>query len=180
MSIVVQPEIRVHVIQGECRISADPQVLLTTTLGSCIAACIHDPVARVGGMNHFLLPEGDGVSGPMASRYGAYAMESLINELLKAGAVRRRLEAKLFGGGRLTDSSIDIGQKNAAFATAFLSREGVEEAPGSLGGEYARRIQFWPHSGRVRQLTLARRSEAVPVRPERLRRLDTHGGLELF
>jgi chemotaxis protein CheD len=172
-------EICVHVIQGDCRVSADPRVLLTTTLGSCVAACIYDPVARVGGMNHFLLPEGESI-GPTAVRYGAYAMEVLINDVLKAGGIRRRLEAKLFGGGRLTDSSIDIGGKNAAFASSFLDREGVREEPGSIGGEFARRIQFWPATGRIRQLTLARRSEAVPLRPERLERLDTHGALELF
>jgi chemotaxis protein CheD len=173
-------EQRIHIIQGDCRVSGRPEVLLTTTLGSCVAACIHDPVAQVGGMNHFLLPEGDRTGLTAASRYGAYAMELLVNELLKAGAVRRRLQAKLFGGARLTGSSIDIGGQNADFAAAFLSREGVRQEPGSLGGEFARRIQFWPASGRVRQLTLARRADRVPLRPERLQKLDAHGGLELF
>jgi chemotaxis protein CheD len=173
-------ERRIHLVQGDCRISADPNVLMTTTLGSCVAACIYDPAARVGGMNHFLLPDGEEVGGAAAARYGAYAMELLVNDLLKAGALRSRLEAKLFGGGRLTDSSIEIGEKNARFASSFLAREGVHEEPGSLGGEFARRIQFWPATGRIRQLTLARRFQAVPLRPERIRRLETHGGLELF
>ena len=94
------PATRVHVGQGEHYVTADPTVMLTTILGSCVAMCLRDPVAGVGGMNHFLLPEGSG-SGPEAGRrYGAYAMEVLINDCLKRGARRDRLEAKLFGGER--------------------------------------------------------------------------------
>jgi hypothetical protein len=78
--------------------------MLTTVLGSCVAACLRDPVAGVGGMNHFLLPDGAGAGTDAGRRYGAYAMELLINELIKAGARRERLEAKLFGGGRMFDA----------------------------------------------------------------------------
>src|SRR5580692_5502055 len=94
---------RIHLIQGDCRVTADPEVIMTTVLGSCIATCMRDPVAMVGGMNHFLLPEGQGTDRPTSMRYGAHAMELLVNALLTLGARRERLEAKLFGGARMTD-----------------------------------------------------------------------------
>jgi chemotaxis protein CheD len=144
----------IHVVQGECRTSADPNVVLTTTLGSCIAACMHDPVAAIGGMNHFLLPEEQGAEQSISMRYGAYAMELLVNGLMRAGARRDRLQTKLFGGGRLSDGLTDIGERNAAFAEEFLAREGLAFTGGSLRGRHARRIQFWPATGRARQLAL--------------------------
>ena len=164
-------EHRIHLIQGDCRVTRDPLVVLTTTLGSCVSACIRDPLAGVGGMNHFLLPDGEGLHGREAIRYGAYAMALLVNGLLKSGARRERLEAKLFGGARLSEGLADVGGKNAAYAEAFLARESIRCAGGSVGGRLARRIQFWPASGRALQLSLARspqtlgegrRSEAEP------------------
>jgi len=95
-------EKRVRVIQGEYRVSDDPDVVLTTILGSCVAACLRDPHARVGGMNHFLLPgRADCPSAQEAERYGVHLMELLVNGLLQRGAKRQRLEAKLFGGARI-------------------------------------------------------------------------------
>lgn len=173
------PERRVHLIQGECRVSADPAVVLATTLGSCVAACIHDPVARVGGMNHFLLPESPDAEGLVSLRYGAFAMELLINGLLSKGARRERMQAKLFGGGRLSDGLADIGEKNSAFARGFLAREGIPFAGGSLGGGRARRVQFWPVSGRARQLVLAR-GDALLFQPKPSGETDDHGAVELF
>ena len=121
--------IKVHVTQGESHVTTDPQVVMTTVLGSCIAACIRDPQAGVGGMNHFLLPDaGDGRGGD-AVRYGAYAMELLINDLLKKGARRERLEAKIFGGAKLFDGLSDVGASNSAFAERFL-REKIYRLPG--------------------------------------------------
>ena len=143
-----------HVIQGEFRISRDVNVVLATTLGSCVAACLRDAIAGVGGMNHFLLPQGDGFEGPFAQRYGAYAMELLINALLRSGARRERLEVKLFGGARLSDSLPDVGAQNIVFAERFLEREGIALGRGCVGGRHARRLQFWPATGRVRQLAL--------------------------
>jgi chemotaxis protein CheD len=157
------PERRIHLVQGECRVTDDAGVILATTLGSCIAACIRDPVAGVGGMNHFLLPESS--EGLVSLRYGAFAMELLVNGLLSKGGRRERMEAKLFGGGRLSDSLTDVGEKNAAFARAFLEREGIALMGGSLGGSQARRIQFWPVSGRARQQTLAR-TDALLFQPK--------------
>lgn len=130
---------------------------ITTVLGSCISACIRDPQARIGGMNHFMLPE-DGPArrsawtegpGGLATRYGCYAMESLINELMKLGARRERLEVKLFGGGKILSSMSDVGGKNIAFAKSFLALEGLTIAAQDVGGGHPRRIMYFPTTGIV-------------------------------
>lgn len=144
----------VPLIQGEYKFSGDPSVCYSTILGSCVATCLHDPVAEIGGMNHFLLPGGGGGASDSVS-YGVYAMELLINALLKRGATRERLEAKLFGGARMMGGLSDIGSQNAQFARDFLRRENIRIVGDSLGGDRARRVQFWPASGRARQLLVA-------------------------
>jgi chemotaxis protein CheD len=147
-----------HVIQGEHAVSADPDMLLTTVLGSCVAACLHDPDRGVGGMNHFLLADSaDGARvADEAMRYGAYAMEVLINDLMKRGARRERLEAKIFGGAKMIDALHDVGAANAAFARRFLADEGIPVIAASLGGRSARRLEFWPATGRARQREVER------------------------
>ena len=140
----------VQIMQGNSYISADPGELLTTILGSCVAACIRDPVARVGGMNHFLLPEGSGPDSS-AQRFGVNAMEILINGILSRGGDRRRLEAKLFGGANVIPALSNVGTRNAEFAHRFLADEGIPVIGGDVGGTHPRRIQFWPVSGRARQ-----------------------------
>jgi len=153
---------RIHIVQGEHHVSDDRDVVLTTILGSCIAACIRDPVAGVGGMNHFLLPGGLAQgSERVAQRYGVHAMELLVNAILARGARRERLEAKLFGGGRLIDGLSDIGGQNADFALRYLAAEGIRHIGGSLRGEHGRKVQFWPVSGRARQSLMGR--EGVKV-----------------
>lgn len=143
-------ERRRHLVQGEFAVSAEPALCLTTLLGSCVAACLWDADAGVGGMNHFLLPEApEGATGDR--RYGVQSMELLINDLLKRGARRDRLSAKVFGGARMTDALADIGRRNADFVQVFLKDEAIPIRNASLGGDVARRIQFWPASGRVRQ-----------------------------
>lgn len=183
MSRIEGPWRRVHLIQGEAKVDSDPKVVMTTLLGSCVAACMRDPGAGVGGMNHFLLP-GDGGSGSVQSEsYGLYLMEVLVNGLLKKGARRHALEAKLFGGARTVGGLSDIGAKNAAFARKFLEMEGIAYSGGDLGGEQGRRIEYWPHSGRARQVlmekTIASREPVfttpVPMPPQ-----STGGDLELF
>jgi chemotaxis protein CheD len=139
---------RVHVGQGERFVSGEADVMLSTILGSCVAACIRDPQAGVGGMNHFLLPAGGGAD-ENNSRYGANAMELLINEILKAGGRRERLAAKLFGGARMFDDLRGIGDDNAAFAQKFLGDEGIRVEATSLGGRAARRVHYWPATGKV-------------------------------
>lgn len=150
---------KVHVIQGEHAVSSDAVVSMTTILGSCVAACIYDPERGVGGMNHFLLADDGG--GEAAMRYGAYAMEVLINDLLKAGASRERLQAKLFGGAKMLDRLSDIGAGNAAFARRFLANEDISVVSESLGGRSARRVEFWPVGGRARQREVDRRVDPV-------------------
>lgn len=149
---------RIHVVQGEYAVSDDPNMMMGTILGSCVAACVRDPVAGVGGMNHFLLPgDKEGAArgeGHQALRYGVQSMELLLNALYRMGARRERLEVKLFGGARVIDGLSDVGQQNAAFAERFLKAEGIALMGGSLRGEQARRVQFWPVSGRVRQMAL--------------------------
>jgi chemotaxis protein CheD len=175
-------EVRIHVIQGDQYVTSSPNVMLTTILGSCVAACMRDPVARVGGMNHFLLP-GGGSRGDDSQRFGVHAMELLVNALLREGARRDRLDAKLFGGGRMLRGLTDVGEMNAAFATDFLQREGIRSTGGSLRGDLGRRVQFWPVSGRARQTTLqpAERVAIDKVARSRAPVLAPAGGdLELF
>jgi chemotaxis protein CheD len=173
-----------HVGQGEHHVSADRDVVITTILGSCIAACIRDPQAGLGGMNHFLLPEGDGdTDTDVARRYGVNAMERLINCLLAAGARRNRLEAKLFGGASLFDRLRNIGAENAAFAHRFLQAEGIAVIGGDTGGHCARRVRFWPATGQAQQRLLTDADPGVFVRERTLAApppaADT-GDLELF
>ena len=168
-----------HVIQGEQCVSEDPQEVLATLLGSCVAACLHDPVAGIGGMNHFLLP-GDAGGGERshAERYGVHAMELLVNALLARGATRSRLEAKLFGGASTMQGLSDIGAMNAAFAKRFLQRETIRITSECLGGARGRRIQYWPVSGRARRIFMSVAEPVPAARPPRP--VPTAGALELF
>jgi chemotaxis protein CheD len=170
-------EQRVHVGQGEHFITSDPNVVLSTILGSCVAMCLRDPLAGVGGMNHFLLPEGAGAGTDAGRRYGAYAMELLINDLLKAGGRRERLEAKLFGGGRMFNGLRDVGRANADFAERFLRDEDIPVVGGSLRGEGGRRLHYWPVSGRALQRAV---TDTVAPRPMPVAPPVETGALELF
>ena len=181
-------EKKINIVQGEHRVDSDPRTVLTTILGSCIAACIWDGTAQIGGMNHFLLPGDDAElktrtpSGD-AMRFGVHAMELLVNGLLRRGAQRSRLQAKLFGGARMIKGLTDIGELNASFAERFLRAEGIAMVGGSLRGEQGRRIQFWPVSGRARQVLLAKETESI-LQAERSRPLPalapSQGVVELF
>lgn len=148
-------------MQGEFRVSGDPSVVLTTLLGSCVATCMFDPVARVGGMNHFLLATAPG-NGDRSERYGLHAMEMLINGLMKTGARKDRLQAKLFGGAAMEGRMAHIGRENTRFATEFLDREGIACLASSLGGCQGRRLRFAPTTGAVRQLLM---DDPPPLRP---------------
>lgn len=176
-----QSELRkVHVIQGEFHVSDEADLVLTTILGSCVAACIRDPVVGIGGMNHFLLP---GETGGEGLRYGVQSMELLVNALLRRGARRDRLEVKLFGGARLIEGLTDVGSQNAAFAERFVRDEGLQAAGGSLRGQHARRIQYWPVSGRARQVLLEAADSRIfaAERPKVVARTpEQSGALELF
>lgn len=157
---------RRHITQGEYGVGIGDNGSITTILGSCIAACLYDPEGRFGGMNHFLVPEAGG-SFTHAASFGVNAMELLINDLIKQGAARHRLKAKVFGGARMIAGLSDVGARNGAFMMDFLRREAIECTGHSLGGEQARRVEFWPESGRARQKFLGEGvvRDVVPVTP---------------
>jgi chemotaxis protein CheD len=142
----------VKVLPGEYFVH-DEDILITTTLGSCIAACIWDRDRRIGGMNHFMLPEGSGDSG----RYGSYAMELLINELLKKGASRMTLEAKIFGGGAVINgmNSINVGERNTKFVIDYLQTERIPIVSRDVLEIYPRKVCFLPASGKAMVKRLA-------------------------
>jgi len=146
---------KIHIIQGEFNVTDDPDVVLSTILGSCVAACMRDPVAGVGGMNHFLLPGEANGSGGEAARYGVHLMELLINGLLKKGARRERLEAKIIGGAKTIAGFSNVGEKNAEFAQQFLSDEGIRIVGSNTGGDVGRKLEYYPVSGRARQYPLS-------------------------
>lgn len=151
------------VVQGGFEIGRHPDDVITTILGSCVATCLHDPVAGIGGLNHFLLPDSR-ASDRAEHRYGLNLMELLINALLKHGARRDRLEAKLFGGAEITRGLTNAGEVNRAFARRFLADEGIPCVSESLGGTQARRVRFWPTSGRAQQMLLSA-DVALPSAP---------------
>jgi chemotaxis protein CheD len=141
------------ILPGEFFVSVDPMIVYTV-LGSCVSACIRDPVVGVGGMNHFMLPapkehqSGDAWGGE-STRYGSYAMESLINEILKRGGLRHRLEVKLFGGGKIYEGNIDIGANNVAWVLDYLKTEGFQAEKSDVGDVYPRKLYYFTDSGRV-------------------------------
>ncbi len=140
-----------NVLQGDFDVSNESKVYFSTILGSCVAVCLHDPVNRVGGMNHILLPGLEGAGGGH-SRYGVHLMELLINGVLRVGGKKSELVAKVFGAGQVASHNSDVGKKNAAFVKSFLSAEGILCVSESLGGSKARKVQFVPSSGLARQL----------------------------
>lgn len=127
-------------------------MMIVTVLGSCVSACVRDPKSRIGGMNHFMLPEHGGNSdSPLSAsaRYGAYAMEILINQMIKLGAQREYLEVKVFGAGKVLAGMGDVGQRNAHFVREYLKFEGIRLMAEDLGGIHPRKVYFFPHTGRV-------------------------------
>ena len=175
-------------LPGEFYVTGSNMVLVTV-LGSCVSACIRDARTGVGGMNHFMLPEGgnaDEVANASA-RYGTYAMEVLINTILKQGARRDNLEAKVFGGGNVLEglTVANVGPRNAAFVRAFLKTEGIPLRAHDLEDIYPRKVYFFPRTGRamVRKLKGASDTGLIAREREYGRRLVTQpaaGAVELF
>lgn len=170
---------------GEVFASREPTII-KTLLGSCVAVCLWDPVARVGGMNHFLLPRALQESTDDPARFGVHAMDLLICEMLKAGADRMRLRAKVFGGAHVLAIAEDedgVPSQNITFALEFLKREGFKLTGSDLGGYLPRRVHFQSDSGRgfvqrvasataLSRLTASEQQQAVS-KPD-------YGGVELF
>lgn len=164
--------------------------MITTVLGSCISACIRDPYASVGGMNHFMLPMSKDQSllkskDSTAARYGNFAMEQLINEILKHGGERHNLEVKLFGGGRVLSHMTDVGRRNIDFALDYMKLEGLKLISKDLGDLYPRKVQYDPLTGKVRMkklrtmhnITVADREEAYM---HEIEDKPAEGDIELF
>ena len=144
------------ILPGEYFVTTEDEVV-TTVLGSCVSACIRDTTLGCGGMNHFMLPEDQSVNGhawttginSLATRFGSYAMESLINEIMKLGARRERLEVKVVGGGKIMAGMMDVGAKNIEFVREYLRTEGMPIAGEDLGDIYPRRVIYSPRTGKV-------------------------------
>ncbi|WP_407493474.1 chemotaxis protein CheD [Pseudooceanicola sp. MF1-13] len=163
------------ITQGEFAVSNTPGEQISTILGSCVATCLWDDEAHVGGMNHILVAQTN-VGGILSDFAGVNAMELLINGLVRRGADRSRLKAKVFGGAKMVAGLSDIGGKNGAFVLEFLKREGIDCLGHSLGGTAARHIKFFPAEGRVMQkLVAATEAKEQPVRAE-----PERNGVELF
>jgi chemotaxis protein CheD len=170
--------------------ATDKDIVLVTVLGSCVSACIRDTRTGVGGMNHFMLPRnGQETVGPvsMPARYGMYAMEVLINQLIKMGSRREHLEAKVFGGANVLHALImnNIGEANADFVTEYLHNEGIRVTAKDMLGKYPRKVYFFPASGKVlvkkirdiHNHTILERENEYSTR---LRNLIVGGDAELF
>ncbi|TCL08235.1 chemotaxis protein CheD [Shimia isoporae] len=172
-------------LQGDVQVSTDPELVITTMLGSCVAACMWDEVAGIGGMNHFLLP-GNDPNSQGAVKEGVHAMELLVNGLIQAGASRDRMKVKLLGGSKMFNSRIDIGAKNAEFAMWFVRNEGFELVDCCLGGQRGRNIRFWPVGGRIQRRFMNESSsvmEETSRASERRRAVkhdDNSGEVQLF
>jgi chemotaxis protein CheD len=171
---------------GEHYVTSRPDELIVTVLGSCIAACIRDPRAGVGGMNHFMLPESaTGNWGPVSAslRFGNFAMERLINDILRRGGQRARLEVKIFGGAAMLATGAAIGDQNADFVEAYLKLENMPIAARHLRGMRARKLRYSPLTGKVMMLELAE-AEAVADTERcflgRAARAPEAGSVELF
>lgn len=180
-AVAPSPEVvRVTIVQGQAKASTDPRVEMSTILGSCVATCLFDPIARVGGMNHFLLaePPVHVRNEAFDSDYGLFLMELLINEMLSLGAIKSRLRARLYGGANLNPDLSPIGTANAAFARQFLERENIPKVFEDLEGTQARRIQFRPVSGQVRARLVP--SDVAPTEKPLGRPQSALGTVELF
>jgi chemotaxis protein CheD len=154
----------VKVLPGEYFVDSE-DILIMTTLGSCIAACLWDRNARVGGLNHFMLPSGSGDSG----RYGAYAMELLINQMMKRGASRSSLEAKVFGGGQVIAGmeTMNVGERNTSFVLDYLKAERIPVIAKDVLDIYPRKVCFLPASGKAMVKRLAATAAATVQAQER-------------
>ncbi|MDX8398490.1 MAG: chemoreceptor glutamine deamidase CheD [Mariprofundaceae bacterium] len=145
----------VKLLPGEYYVSAQPEVIVTV-LGSCVSACIRDRVFGIGGMNHFMLPLHHderpqwGSSDVSAmTRFGNYAMEHMIHDILRHGGLKKNLEIKLFGGGRINQGQMDVGKTNIHFVQNYLQEEGLNVSGHDLGGDIPRKVYYFPKTGRV-------------------------------
>lgn len=174
-----------QVLPGEFYVTRSAEVI-ATTLGSCVSTCIRDPILGLGGLNHFMLPEEprNDVGGG-AMRYGYFAVERLINVLVKHGARRENLEIKIFGGGKVIPGMSDVGRANIEFVRKYFETELLDVVAEDVGGGYARRLRYYPETGRalVKRLPTGEATEVARNEKELKARLSLRppvGEVELF
>ena len=179
----------IKILPGQCY-AAQRDVVIVTVLGSCVSACLWDSAARIGGMNHFMLPGTARASGDVVSvsaRLGVYAMELLLNQVVKLGAVRAKLVAKVFGGGKVLDGmdTLNVGDQNGEFVLEFLREEGIPVVAKDLYDVWPRKVYFFPNTGKVLVKKLRSLSNDTVGRREhdyleRINQVATSGDFELF
>ncbi len=172
-------------VVGECVVSQEPDVVITTTLGSCIATCLFDSEFGIGGMNHFLLADSPDDRLSASARYGSAAMEQLINRLLSRTGRRDRLRAKIFGGGAISGFNNTVGNNNIEFVMNYLALEGIPAIGWDVGGTQARGLRFFPVGGRTQRRLLGSAGTSDVILSEvsyaeKLRSTRIEGTIELF
>lgn len=174
----------VKVLPGEYFVAREPLAIMTV-LGSCIAACLWDSRMCIGGMNHFMLPEGD--SGDASGRYGSYAMELLINEMMKLGARRETLLAKIFGGGQVMANftAMNVGERNTRFVQDYLATERIPVVSEDVLDIYPRKVVFFPVTGKAMVKRLAHAHPETMAQETRgnaatVARATSGGSVDLF
>jgi chemotaxis protein CheD len=176
------------ILPGEYFVSDVPAIVYTV-LGSCVSACIRDPVSGVGGMNHFMLPvpkgEGRSDSWGESARYGSYAMEMLINETLKRGGLKMRLEVKIFGGAKIFDGRMDVGAGNVSWVIDYIAREGLNLVNSDVGDVYPRKLYYFTQTGKILMKRLERlKNRTIHDREkqylESLQKKEVEGDVTLF
>ena len=180
------------ILPGEFYVSKIDEIIVTV-LGSCISACIHDTKKKVGGMNHFMLPEqcahhsSDWSSGGgLETRYGNWAMEYLVNELIKLGARRENMEVKIFGGGQIIDGMTDIGERNIGFVREFIANEKLKLVAEDVGSTHPRKVVYFPYTGvaKLKKLDRTRDKSLVGMEKEYSKKISTKqeqkNDIELF
>lgn len=177
-------ERRLTVIQGDYAVNGDEGLVITTVLGSCVAVCLHDPKMMLSGMNHFLLAEplpGHVTDASALERYGAFAMEQLINSMIKKGANRRSMRAHIYGGASMHGNMSDIGRSNARFARDFLDCDQIVVTKEDVGGAFARRVEMRARNGQIRchHISMAQET-AAPIFAKKPPPRHDVGDVELF
>ncbi len=178
----------VKLYTGDCYVTAESRELLVTILGSCVAVCARDPIAKVGGMNHILLPGTGSIklnNTTGSTRYGAFAMEKLINGLIKLGGRKSRIETKIFGGSQVMRNDSMIGNRNIKFVEEYLHNESIPILAKDVGGDLPRRIHYFPDTGKVRLRRLRRKDDLRIAAKERefvqtKVASDSSGEIEIF
>lgn len=175
-----------NIFSGEYYVTEGPKEMICTILGSCVAVCVHDPIAKVSGMNHFLLPGNE--EAPFSPKYGIFAMEYMINEVLKRGGLKKRLIVKIFGGAKIHNQtySLNIGERNIAFIREYLANEGLNIIASDIGGTHPRKIYFMGDTGKVmvnkiRQLAVVNKVvEEEDLFAKSIKQSPYKGSIELF